>query len=746
MQDVKSKGATPLRGGSNNIGVNMGSNSYQRVLRRLRPAFYIAFGFSAIVSVLMLTGSIYMLQVYDRVLSSGSIPTLLVLFGIVVVLHVFLAFYDFLRSRLMARAAVQLNIDLGPDVFQAWVAAGVPGYHGDALSGGPQSAERATPAEIKARGTFRPLSDLEVVRGFLSGPAAIGLMDVPWVPIYLAVLFLIHPWLGWLTIGGAVVVAVLAALNRVLTRNSIGAAMSGEAAARDFAESGRQGGETVLAMGMMGAVTDRWHGLQLNALKAGQIGSDPSEILAAASKSFRMLLQSAILTLGAYLVIRQEISGGMIIASSILSGRALGPLDQVIGQWRSIGRAVESHKKLIAFFDKRGQEKQRIDLPKPTGNLTVSAATKYAPGQARTDKSRILTGVNFALEPGDGLGVIGNSAAGKSTLARILTGAWTLDAGEIRFDGATPDQWDPETLGRSIGYLPQSLDLIPGTIRDIIARFDPQAQDGAVIEAAQTVGVHDMILGLPDGYATRVGGGANAGGMPLSGGQIQRIGLARAVYGWPKIVVLDEPNANLDVAGDAALSAAITALRKKGSTVIVMAHRPSAIAAVNKLLVLHSGRVMQFGDKAEVLGDQIAASQKTAKPASAAMGNGVAGDAVAGQDVMGAQAKPAPILTPVLTPVLTSGLSIVHAKPTQDGAGPQHDAVYGGRRSTPLGTTEDLSADLCEDLSMGPNITGQIDAHSGIRSRASRTFSVPASKPRPLRLFAASDVVHQENQ
>ena len=553
-------------------------NSYHAVLRRLRRVFVLVGLFSAVINVLMLTGSIYMLQVYDRVLSSGSVPTLIGLFAIVVVLYGFLAFYDFLRTRSLARVAIQLDQAIAPATFRSWIRSGLPG---DGLSGvGGQ-----------------PLRDLEVVRGFLASPAITALFDLPWVPLYLGILFVVHPWFGWLTVAGSGVVALLAFINRAVTRQAITRSMSLDGAERDFVDRSRRDAEAVHAMGMQQAITRRWSAMHTATLAAGQVGSDPSEILAATSRAFRMLLQSAILTLGAYLVLAGQISGGMIIASSILSGRALAPIDQIIGQWRSIGRAAEAHRRLGLFFDEEQVEKPRIDLPAPTGQISVSKVIKLAPGKPGTERARLLNQISFELQPGDGLGVIGNSAAGKSTLARLVVGAWAPDSGEIRLDGATPDQWDPVILGRSIGYLPQTLVMLPGSIRDNIARFDLAAEDAAVIAAATLAGVHEMILKLPDGYATLLGGEH----MPLSGGQIQRLGLARAIFGMPRLVVLDEPNSNLDVAGDAALAQAITALRAAGSVVIVMAHRPSAIAAVNKVLILHSGTAVQFGDKETVL-------------------------------------------------------------------------------------------------------------------------------------------------
>jgi ATP-binding cassette, subfamily C, bacterial exporter for protease/lipase len=575
---------------------NTGGNSYRVALTGLIPTLVSVVMFSAILNVLMLTGSVYMLQVYDRVLSSGSIPTLLGLFAIVIVLYGYLGFYDFLRVRLLSRGALTLDQSTGGAAFQAWIGTGVPGYNsGSGLS--------KTPAP-------QPLRDLDTVRGFLSGPTVGAVFDLPFVPLYLVVLFLVHPWLGWATVAGAIVTAGIAVLNRMLTKGPVNRAAALDEAERDFSDKSHRNAEAILAMGMQGAMTARWQGLHKDMLAGGQLGSDPSEMLAATSRAFRMLLQSAILTLGAYLVIQGQMSGGMIIASSVLSGRALAPVDQLIGQWRSLGKALLAHQRLDAFFSTQITPVQTVTLPDPTGQISVTGLTRLgAAPQARSqpghqsgsrdaDRTRILSGISFTLDPGDGLGVIGNSACGKSTLARLLVGAMRPDAGEIRFDGATPDQWDAGQLGRRIGYLPQVVGLLPGTIRDNIARFDPAASDAEVIAAARLTGVHAMILKLPDGYATVLG---RHDGVQLSGGQVQRLGLARAIYGRPAIVVLDEPNSNLDVDGDNALTQTIAHLRAAGSTVIVMAHRPSAIAAVNKLMILDSGQLRAFGDKEQVL-------------------------------------------------------------------------------------------------------------------------------------------------
>src|SRR6056297_508356 len=557
-------------------------NAYVGALRGLRATFVLVALFSAAINLLMLTGPVYMLQVYDRVLSSGSVATLIGLFGIVILLYAFLGLYDFLRARLLSRAALRLDAKVGEEAFRFALRAGSIG-----------GRTRFDPG-------IQPVRDLELVRGFMSSPAIAGIFDLPWMPLFLGLVFLIHPWLGWLTLAGAGVVAIAALLNQFLAQKSIHQAMSMEGAERSLVDQARGDAETFHALGMRERLVTRWREMHNAALAAGQVGGDRSEGFASFSKSFRLLLQSALLTLGAFLALRQEITPGMIIATSIIAGRALAPVDQVIGQWRTIGRAKEAHKRLREIFGQLPTEKPRVDLPAPKGDLRVTALTKLAPAdpaEAGGDRPRILDRVSFALSAGDGLGVVGNSAAGKSTLARLLVGAWVADAGEVRLDGATLDQWTPEALGCHIGYLPQSLHMLPGSVGQNISRFDPDAKSVDIIEAAHIAGVHEMILGLPDGYATHI----DQMTRPLSGGQLQRLGLARAVFGAPRLIVLDEPNSNLDADGDDALSQAIRTMRARGSVVVVMAHRPSAIAAVNKVLLLHRGQMARFGDKHEVL-------------------------------------------------------------------------------------------------------------------------------------------------
>lgn len=558
-----------------------GDTVYTAALTGLRGAFLAVGLFSAAINILMLTGPMFMLQVYDRVMASGSVPTLQALYLLVVVLFVFLGVYDFLRTRILSRAAMRLDQTVSPEAYALWL----------------RSALADQPA-LK-----RPLNDLATVRGFLSGPAVLGFFDMPWVPLYLAVCFAVHVWLGWLTVAGLAVVTVLALLNQWATRSHTARAMQMDGTESFFVEQSRRTAEAVIPMGMRAGVSARWTQMHRDGLATGQVGGDRGQGFAAASKAFRMLLQSTLLGLGGYLALQQEISAGMIVATSIIAGRALAPVDQVIGQWAGVVRAREAHKRLKAGFAEAPAPRPVIDLPPAKGHLRVSGVTKFIPGDRARERAPILDSVSFALEPGDALGVIGPSASGKSTLARIVVGATLPDAGTVRLDGATLDQWSEASLGKQIGYLPQKLELLMGSVRDNIARFDPEADDAAVIKAAQIAGVHEMILALPDGYATQMT--LDAG--PFSGGQLQRIGLARAVYGMPRYVVMDEPNSNLDAAGDEALSRAILALREAGSTVIVMAHRPSAIAAVNKVMVLHGGRVAEFGPRDEVL-------QKAMKP------------------------------------------------------------------------------------------------------------------------------------
>lgn len=543
---------------------------YDQAMRSLRGSFLRAGLFSAGVNVLMLTGPLYMLQIYDRVMASGSVPTLVGLFVIIVVLYGFLGLYEFMRSRILSRAAYRFDGMTGTPAFR------------QLLEGNGQGGSA--------------MRDLEIVRGFLSGPAIRGLFDVPWIPIFLVAVFVIHPWLGYLTLAGAAVVVVLALLNEWASRRPMAEAMRLDGVERAFSGQCLRNAETVRALGMRSAIAGRWREIHEAGLQQSQTGGDRSDSFAALSRAFRMLLQSTLLTGGAYLALKHEISAGMIVGVSILAGRALAPVDQVIAQWRGIGRAAKAHQSLKESFAAVPAPKARVALPEPLGAVRLEGVTRMMPGGAQNGRTRILDQVDFALEPGDVLGVIGNSAAGKSSLARVLVGVWKPDAGEVRLDGATLEQWAPDELGRRIGYLPQHVELLPGTIAENISRFETDPDEQDIFLAARAAGVHDLILGLPDGYATRVG----TPDQPLSGGQVQRLGLARAIYRFPKLVVLDEPNAHLDAHGDEALTETIRFLRKSGSTVVVMAHRPSMLNETSKVLILHQGRVAQFGTREDV--------------------------------------------------------------------------------------------------------------------------------------------------
>lgn len=549
---------------------------YRMALRGLRRGLVTVGLLSAAISVLMLTGSIYMLQVYDRVLNSGSVPTLIALFGIVILLYGFLAFYDGLRMRLLSRLGVQLDERLAALAFHA-------------------DLSTFRQAQRPQSGSLR--QHLDVVRSFLGGPAILAMFDLPFTVLFLAVLFLIHPVLGWMTVFGMVLAGGIALINRAVLKGPMAAAHEAEEAQNRFAESARMSAPVLSALGMAGAVTAHWGMLHQGMVGRQQAGTEPSEVLTALSRALRMLLQSALLTAGAWLVIEGAMSGGAIIAASILSGRALMPVDQLIGHWRQITALRLAHDRLSQNLPAE-TDAHVVALPPLTGAIEIEQLTALAPARpgSMLERARILDNIGFALEAGAGLGIVGASASGKSTLARLIVGAALPDAGEVRFDGATARQWHPDHLGRQIGYLPQRIDLLPGTLRDNIARFDPEAKDSDVIRAAVAAGVHDMILRLPDGYATEIGAE-----VPLSGGQIQRIGLARALYGHPRILVLDEPNAHLDQAGEAALTRCLKALRKDGVTVIVLAHRAGALAAIDRLMVMEEGKIVQDGPRDEIL-------------------------------------------------------------------------------------------------------------------------------------------------
>ncbi len=533
--------------------------------------------FSVFVNLLQLTGSLYMLQVYDRVLGSRSEATLVALSVLATLLFLALGLLDAARSRVMARIGARIQERMDRRVFSA-------------------ALRRLTlqPNEPTAVAAQR---DLEAVQRLWASPVLLALFDVPWMPFFFAAIFLFHPYLGLLSIAGGVVIIIVAILNQ---RETIGPLMRSNSLtlqAERMSDLIKAESETVQALGMTGATFDRWRkarGAALAAsIKAGDVGGTYSGI----SKTFRMFLQSAMLGMGAWLVLKGQLSSGAMIAGSILMGRALQPIEIVVGQWAIVTRAREANRRLAELLSRVPEEPTRLALPPPKAVLEAQNLTVIPPG----DTQAVLRAVSFRLEPGQAMGVIGPSGAGKSTLARALIGVWKPAGGKVRLDGATLDQYDPDVLGGYIGYLPQRIALFDGTIAENISRLNARADAGMVVDAAKRAAAHEMIVKLPDGYDTRI---SQIGGR-LSGGQIQRIGLARALFGNPVILILDEPNSNLDNDGTVALNTAIRSTKEAGGAVLIMAHRPAAIQECDLLLVLEDGMRRAFGPRDAVLREMV---------------------------------------------------------------------------------------------------------------------------------------------
>jgi len=552
-----------------------------QALATSRSAFIGIGIFTAFINILMLTGPLYMLQVYDRVLASGSISTLVTISVLMAVMYAFMGFLEYVRSRVLVRIGDKLETDLGERTFSIWMKQGLYG---------------------KAGQRHRPLQDVSSLRQFLSGAAPATFFDMPWAPLYIAVMFLFHWTLGVVGIIGAIIIFIFAWLNEVTTRKPLQDANALRVKGQMFADIAHRNADTITAMGMSGNMQNRWQKYSKEAANATVLGSDRAGSLTSASKAFRMFVQSGILGWGALLAVQGIITPGTMIAGSIIMGRALAPIQMALGQWRGFIGARQAFNRLNKFYEIIPEQSENLSLPAPTGELSVANILAAPPGS----KVPVLTGLDFSVKPGQGLGVIGPSASGKSTLARLLVGIWLPQKGSVRLDGATFDQWNSDELGPYIGYLPQHVELFDGTIGENIGRFRSDASAEDIVIAARRAAVHDMILHLPDGYDTRIG----EGGAVLSGGQVQRIALARAVFGDPSLVVLDEPNANLDTEGDVALTAAISDLRRRGKTVVVMAHRPSAITAVDQLLMLRDGKQIAFGPKDDVIKEVTQQGQK----------------------------------------------------------------------------------------------------------------------------------------
>ncbi|WP_255356770.1 type I secretion system permease/ATPase [Thioclava sp. SK-1] len=530
--------------------------------------------FSAFVNLLMMTGPMFMLQVYDRVLPAHSVPSLTSLFLIVVFMFAILGLLEYSRSRLMARLAARFRMRNEETVFRAALA-----HEGGSVA----------------------LNDLDQVQGLLSSRAALAIFDLPWSPLFFAAMFLFHPYLGVLALAGTGVLIGLALLARPLTKKSQAIANKAQTRAQHVSSSLQTEAELIRALGMQGNGFHRWHSARTEALQAELSTQDRSAVLSVTGRSLRHLLQAAILALGALVVLRGEMTAGAMIAGSILMGRALSPIEMIIGNWNQITRGYQAWQRIAPLL-RTCTAKPMLPLPQPRADLSVKELSLVPPkGQAP-----VLRLVSFDLAPGQALGVIGPSGAGKTSLARALCGLWPPTTGQIRLDGAKLDRYGADQLGTYIGYLPQNVTLFDGTIAENIARLDPAATMEGIIDAAKRAAAHQMILDMPDGYETRV---SLLGGQ-LSGGQVQRIGLARALYNNPILLVLDEPNSNLDAEGTEALNSAIRHMKAQEHAVIVMAHRPSGIMECEQLIMLDRGLCRASGPRDEVLAKTVRASRQ----------------------------------------------------------------------------------------------------------------------------------------
>lgn len=543
-----------------------------QAIHQFRKTFYSLAAFSCVINLLGLTPALFMLQVYDRVLSSRNETTLLMLVLLVGGLYLISALLEFARSRVLIRVGNKLDMTLNQRVFTASFERNLR------QSGGNPS---------------QALNDLATVRQFMTGNSLFAFIDTPWTPIYMGVAFLIHPILGFVMLGGSIVLIVLAYFNSVSTQKPLADANRASVAASHFADNHLRNAEVIESMGMLPGLRMRWLKMHAHVLSLQTLASDRGARFTGATRFIRMYLQSLILAAGAVLVLTGDITPGMMIVCSLLMGKALAPVEQVIGAWKHMIAARESYKRLDELLESAPQRGETLSLPAPKGHVLVENLIAGAPGQ----QAPILRGVSFEAQPGEVVGVIGPSASGKSTLARLLVGVWGARAGSVRLDGADIYLWNKDELGPHLGYLPQDIELFDGTIAENICRFaEPDSEK--IIQAAQRAGVHEMILRLPKGYDTPLGSG---GGVSLSGGQKQRLGLARAMYGNPAMVVLDEPNSNLDDVGERALVAAINDLKQRGTTVFLITHRMNILQVVDKLLVMREGSVAMYGPRQQVL-------------------------------------------------------------------------------------------------------------------------------------------------
>ncbi|WP_431285353.1 type I secretion system permease/ATPase [Humitalea sp. 24SJ18S-53] len=540
--------------------------------------------FSGIVNLLQLTVSLYMMQVFDRVLATRSMDTLYFLTLIAILAILVLALLEAVRSLIMQRVA-------------AWIEQRVA----------PESFSRAIEAQLRGRPyRMEALRDLAICRGWLGSPGALALYDVPWVPVYLAVIFLLHPVMGWIALAGAALLFALTMVNEMVTSHLLRQANTAGIASQRRADAIGRNAEVIDSMGMGPAVMRRWREAVAEAVPPQTLAADRGAMMTATTKFIRLAVQIGILGVGAYLVLMQELTSGASIAGSIIMGRALAPVEQLIGGWKGLVSARQSYRRLSGFMAMPRLRPPGMPLPEPKGALSVERVTFGLPGMAMP----IVKGVAFALEPGQSLAIIGPSAAGKTTLIRLLIGVTAPTSGAVRLDGADVHTWMREDFGRHIGYLPQDVELFDGTVFRNIARM-AESEPEPVFAAAMLAGCHEMILRLPDGYDTEIG----EGGQHLSGGQRQLIGLARALFGSPKFVVLDEPNSNLDGDAEARLVGALEKLKDQGTTVVLVSHRPTLVQGVDRVLLMKDGAVEMFGPRADVLKQLMGAP----RPAAAAI-------------------------------------------------------------------------------------------------------------------------------
>ncbi|MFC6447533.1 type I secretion system permease/ATPase [Shinella zoogloeoides] len=548
----------------------------EQLTRGFRGVFLFLFTTSGIINMLALTGSIYMLQVYDRALASGSVATLLAISLLAVGLYFFQGLFDIIRSQVLVRVGAKLDRKIAPLAHE--VAVDMPRFG-------------FSTAEALERGR-----DVDTVRGFLGSQGPVALFDLPWMPLFLAFVYILHPFLGALTIGGAFVLAILTVVTELMTRRSTKALHEAVINRNTIADSNARNADILKAMGIARRAVRRFDKANDAHLRLQTRTNDISGTFGAISRVLRMILQSAVLGLGAYLTIRGELSAGAIIAASVASARALAPIDLAIANWKNFVSARAAYNRLKETVVALSQARRPMPLPVPVRSLKVENITVAAPSSGRV----LLADVSFELKAGQAVGIIGPSGGGKTTLVKALTGVWPVLRGSVRLDDAELEQWCDEARGNYIGYLPQDVSLMDATVEENISRLNAEADSRHVVEAAQAAGVHEMIVRMPEGYLSRIG----PLGAALSGGQRQRIGLARALYGSPFLLILDEPNSNLDGEGEAALAAAIQGVRARGGIVVVIAHRPSALAAVDLVAVVQNGKLTAFGPKESILGGE----------------------------------------------------------------------------------------------------------------------------------------------